>query len=164
MIYSKAEAAQLGLRDPVYNEDVLPLVRQGTRVQISDIFGKGFVLYSNSVQDFHDFKANKGLSTGDVTHSFAGEWLWELPKLQGWSAVPRALLGGWQLAGIFRAQSGAPIQVSEPSAISASRPDLIDPKAAVNQDYRQTLQYLNRDAFAVVPRSAVSGATLRPAT
>lgn len=269
-IYTKVEAAQLGLRFPIYNEDILPLVAQGTKIQISDVFnpqihapysmnlylglqreltrslmvetafvgnrGVSFMLYrtfnpvdrvtgqrpnpnlgegnyldnsqntiyyswqtsvrrrhsgglslgahytwgkalsyaggdtgatftgdaSNSVQDFFNIKANRGPSTGDVTHYFTADWLWDLPSLEGKSALPRFLLGGWQLAGIFRAQSGTPLQVSEPSAISASRPDIVDFGAAVNKDYRQTRQYLNPAAFAAVPKSPVSGATLRP--
>ena len=56
------------------------------------------------------------------------------------------------------------MQVSEPSAISTSRPDLLDPAAAINPDYRGTRQYLNPGAFAAVPKSPVSGATLRPGT
>jgi hypothetical protein len=269
VIYSKTEAAQLGLRFPIYNEDILPLVAGSTRIQISDVFnpqihapyamnlylgcqreltsslmvetafvgnrGVSFMMYrtfnpvdrvtglrpnpnlgegnyldnsqntvyyswqtslrkrssgglsfgahytwgkalsyaggdigatftgdaANSIQDFNDVKANRGPSTGDVTHSFTADWLWELPRLRGWSAVPRALLGGWQVSGIFRAQTGMPFLVSEPSARAASRPDIVDFAHAINDDYRATRQYLNPAAFAAVPKSPVSGATLR---
>jgi hypothetical protein len=68
------------------------------------------------------------------------------------------------LSGIFRAQTGSPLQVGEPSAIAASRPDLLDAQAAINTDYRQTRQYLNAAAFGILPKSPVSGATLRPGT
>jgi len=74
------------------------------------------------------------------------------------------LLGGWQFSGVFRAQTGSPFLVGEPSAIAASRPDLLDAEAAINPDYRGTRQYLNPAAFGVVPKSPVSGATLRPGT
>jgi hypothetical protein len=38
VIYGKAEAAALGLRFPVYNEDILPLVTESSQTQVSDIF------------------------------------------------------------------------------------------------------------------------------
>jgi outer membrane receptor protein involved in Fe transport len=268
----KTEVAQNGLRFPIYNEDILPLVAGGSRILIADIFnphihapysmnlylgyqreltpslmvetafagnrGVSFLTYrtfnpvdrvtgrrpnpnlgegnyldnsqntvyyswqtsvrkrhsgglsfgahytwgkglsyaggdigatftgdaSSSVQDFQDLKGNRGPSTGDVTHYFTTDWLWELPTLPGRGKLPRLLLGGWQLAGLFRAQTGTPLMVSEPSAIANSRPDLLDARLAINDDYRATRQYLNPAAFAVVPKSPVSGATLRAGT
>jgi hypothetical protein len=84
--------------------------------------------------------------------------------LDGRPAAVRHALGGWQLAGVLRANTGTPFNVSEPSSRSASRPDLIDAERAIFDDYRSTLQYLNPAAFAVVPKSTVSGATLRAGT
>ncbi|MGH9370842.1 MAG: TonB-dependent receptor domain-containing protein, partial [Vicinamibacterales bacterium] len=272
VIYTKVEAAAAGLRFPVYNEDVLPLVQGSTQTQVSDIFdpkihapysinsylgvqrsfgaalvietayvgtrGLEFPQYrtfnpvdrvtgrrpnpnlgegnyidnsqtltyhswqtsvrkrfannvsfgahytwgkslsytggdigatfhgdaSNSTQDFHDWRSNKGPSTGDITHLFVGDWVYGLPMLTGRHAAIRHALGGWQLAGVLRAQTGAPFNVTEPSSRSASRPDILDFDGAILRNYRSTLQYLNPAAFAAVPKSSVSGATLRPGT
>jgi len=272
VLYTKVEAAAAGLRFPVYNEDVLPLVQGSTQTQVSDIFdpkihapysintylgvqrslgpalmietayvgtqGLDFPQYrtfnpvdrvtgrrpnpnlgegnyidnsqtttyhswqtsvrkryannlsfgahytwgkalsytggdigatflgdsSNSTQDFHDWRANKGPSTGDITHLFVGDWVYGLPMLGGRPAVVRHALGGWQVAGVLRAQTGTPFNVSEPSSRSASRPDLVDFDGAIFDDFRSTLQYLNPAAFVVVPKSTVSGATLRAGT
>jgi hypothetical protein len=68
--------------------------------------------------------------------------------------------GGWQISGIVFARSGVPLRVTQPSGISQSRPDLIgsDP---VLDNYRDTLLYLDRSQFALVPTSPVTTATLR---
>jgi len=272
VIYTKVEAAAVGLRFPVYNEDILPLVQGSTQTQVSDIFdpdlrapysintylgvqrslgptlmietayvgtrgldfpqyrtfnpvdrvtgrrpnpnlGEGNYIdnsqtttyhswqtsvrkrYSNnlsfgahytwgkalsytggdigatfqgdassSTQDFHDWRSNKGPSTGDVTHLFVGDWVYGLPMLAGQPAAVRHAFGGWQVAGVARANTGTPFNVSEPSSRSASRPDLIDFDRAIFDNFRTTLQYLNPAAFAAVPKSTVSGATLRAGT
>lgn len=272
VIYGKAEAAALGLRFPVYNEDVLPLVQGSSQTQVSDIFdpkihapysvntylgvqrtlgatfmietayvgtrGLEFPMYrtfnrvdrvtgrrpnpnlgegnyidnsqttsyhawqtsvrkryannvsfgahytwgkalsytggdigatfhgdaANSVQDFHEWRRNRGPSTGDITHLFVADWVYGLPLLPGRPGFVRHTLGGWQIAGVLRAQTGTPFNVGEPSARSASRPDLVDFDRAIFDDFRSTLQYLNPAAFAAVPKSAVSGATVRAGT
>ena len=73
------------------------------------------------------------------------------------------MLGGWQLSGIVSARTGVPLRVTQPSGINNSRPDLIgdDP---VLDDYRDTLVYLDRSQFALVPTSPITTATLRPGT
>jgi len=60
----------------------------------------------------------------------------------------------------LRAHTGQLIMITQPSSRSASRPDLINFRNAINPDYPTTLQYLNPAAFARVPISPVSGATL----
>ncbi len=78
-----------------------------------------------------------------------------MPKLAGLgNALFRNVLGGWQLSGIFRAQTGGAFSVTQRSPGGpASRPDLVDPKNAILPDYRETLRYLNRAAFATVSLS-----------
>ena len=119
---------------------------------------------ANSTQDFHDWRDNKGPSTGDITHLFVADWVYGLPMLADTAAVVRHALGGWQFAGVLRANTGTPFNVSEPSARAASRPDLLDVEGAIVSDYRSTLQYLNPAAFGVVAKSPLSGATLRSGT
>lgn len=272
VIYGKTEAAALGLRFPVYNEDILPLVQGSSQTQVSDIFdpnihapyslntylglqrslgsnlaietayvgtrGYEFPMYrtfnpvdratgrrpnpnlgegnyidnsqstsyhswqtslrkryanklsfgvhytwgrtlaytggdigatfqgdaTNAVQDFQEWRRELGPATGDIRHLFVSDWVYGLPDLEGRPALMRHTLGGWQLAGVARANTGTPFNVSEPSSRSASRPDLVDVDHAIFDDFRSTLQYLNPAAFVAVPKSAVSGATLRAGT
>src|SRR5262245_5035667 len=269
-IFTKKEAGTLGLRFPVYNEDVQPLVESGGKVQIADIFNPGihapysmnlyldvqraltsslmletafvgnrgvsFLMYrtfnqadpltglrpnpdlgegnyldnsqntvyyswqtslrkryssnltfsahytwgkalsytggdigatfhgdsQSSIQDFLNAKANRGPSTGDITHYFAADWVYDLPKFANFgNSVVRHILGGWQASGVFRAHTGQPFIVTLPSSRSASRPDLVDFKNAINPSYRSDLRYLNKAAFATIPKGAATGATLR---
>ncbi len=113
-------------------------------------------------QDFFNPKADRGPSTGDITHYFVSEWVYELRVLPNLSnPVARHALGGWQVSGIFTARTGGPLYITQTSAIENSRPDYIGGRA-VDPDYRQTLQYLNPAAFAKVPLGATSKATVRP--
>jgi outer membrane receptor protein involved in Fe transport len=56
----------------------------------------------------------KGDALFDVRHRFVFSFGYELPKLQQSGAAVRHLLGGWQLNGIFQAQTGFPFTVSDP--------------------------------------------------
>jgi hypothetical protein len=115
----------------------------------------------NSVQDFHDWRSELGPATGDIRQMVTADWVYALPGLTERRGLMRHTVGGWQIAGVLRAQTGPPFNVGEPSARAASRPDLVDAEHAIFDDYRSTLQYLNPAAFAAVAKSAVSGATLR---
>jgi hypothetical protein len=94
------------------------------------------------------------------------DYLYEIPLMR-WSGKDnrgaRLALGGWQVSGLLTALSGSAFNLSQPSTLPASRPDYIggDP---ITSDYRQTLVYLNRAAFARVPINTASGATARPGT
>src|SRR5262245_28903285 len=118
---------------------------------------------TRSIQGFLNVKSDRGPSTGDITHYFATDWVYDLPKFASLgNPAARHILGGWQMSGVFRTHTGQPIQVTQPSQRSASRPDLIDFKNAINQNYRNDLRYLNKTAFATVDEPAASRATIRP--
>jgi hypothetical protein len=113
-----------------------------------------------ALQDFFDLRLSHGPSSGDSTHRLVADAVYDLPSLAGKRAALRNALGGWQLTGIFRASTGGPFNLGQTSGRYSTRPDYIggDP---ILQDYRKTLVYLNRAAFAPVPISPVSGATIR---
>jgi hypothetical protein len=71
------------------------------------------------------------------------------------------VLGGWQVSGIFRANTGEPLLILQSTAIEGSRPDYVAGNT-INSDYRSTLQYLNKAAFRPVPLSPASAAGVRP--
>ncbi|MBI3683409.1 MAG: TonB-dependent receptor [Acidobacteria bacterium] len=112
-------------------------------------------------QDYFNLRADRGPNTGDITHYFSGEWIYELPRFRSMTPLVRHTLGGWQASGILVARTGEPVVIGQPSTIEASRPDYVGGQPILN-DYRQTLVYLNRDAFRQVPVNAVSRATVRP--
>lgn len=66
-----------------------------------------------TLQDAYNRRAEKGLSTSDLSHRFVLAGLYDLPFgpgkrwiTSGWSAH---LLGGWQVNGIYTAQVGMPL-------------------------------------------------------
>ena len=115
-------------------------------------------------QNFFDIRADRGPSTGDLTHYLAAEYVYELPRLSSLgSAVARHALGGWQVTGIVTARTGEPLWITQSSTLQTSRPDYVGGQA-VNSDYRQSLQYLNVAAFRRVDVNPTSRATVRPGT
>ncbi len=113
-------------------------------------------------QDFFNPRADRGPSGGDIPHYFTTDAVYDLPRLRSMTnPLVRHALGGWQVTGIFRANTGEPITVSQGSSLQGSRPDYIGGNA-INSNYRDTLVYLNRAAFAPVPIVSASAATLRP--
>jgi hypothetical protein len=54
---------------------------------------------------------NYGLAAYDRTHIFAANYLWDLPGGNLKSGFLKAVLGGWQVSGITRFQSGKPISL-----------------------------------------------------
>jgi hypothetical protein len=113
------------------------------------------------VQDFNNIRAEHAPATGDITHSFVAEAVYDLPRLESFNSVVRHVLGGWQVGGVFDARTGEPLSITESSSLQIARPDYVGGNA-INSNYRQTLQYLNPAAFAKVPIISASGATSRP--
>jgi hypothetical protein len=104
-------------------------------------------------------KIERSLSTGDIAHSVVLDWVYQTPTPFPNSAVARHVLGGWQISGIWRTQTGVPIPVTQ----TGGRPDIIDMKGAVNRNCCSfgNLQYLNRGAFQLVDISRDSNRTVR---
>lgn len=114
-------------------------------------------------QEFFDLKADRGPTSFDLTHVFAAGWVYELPgATQLPNAAARHVLGGWQASGIVRANTGLGVTVTQSSSRPGDRGDFIGGGPVKLDDYRNTLQYLNRALFQLIPRSSASGAPIRP--
>ncbi len=121
--------------------------------------------YPNPPQDTNNIRGDRGPSPFDIRHHFHTDFLYELPLMKLTSSAGRGaklLLGGWQVAGIYTAESGFPVSVTQSTTHVSSRPDYVggDPYAP---DPEVTLQYLNKAAFAKVPIGA-GGAPVHPGT
>jgi outer membrane receptor protein involved in Fe transport len=113
-------------------------------------------------QDFFDLRREWGPADGDTRHYFAGDWVYALPTLKSMhSAVVRQIFGGWQTSGIVAMATGNPLLITWGNIENTSRPDYVGGNA-VNPDYQQTLQYLNKSAFATPPIGTASGLPIRP--
>jgi hypothetical protein len=116
------------------------------------------------VQDFFNWWNDRGPAAGDVTHNFVGDFLYDLPALANANSIVRGIAGGWQVSGIFTAQTGQPLRIGQSSSISGSRPDYIGGDPFTSDRGVSNLQYLNTAAFARVPIVSASGAPTRPGT
>ena len=112
------------------------------------------------VQDFNNIRAEHAPATGDITHSFVSQAVYDLPRLANFNSVVHHVLGGWQLGGIFEARTGEPLQITQSAGLQVARPDYVGGDA-INSNYGDTLQYLNPKAFARVPLSG-AGLSIRP--
>jgi hypothetical protein len=71
---------------------------------------------SNIINSWN-YNTQRGVSSFDATHQFNANWIFELPFGRGRrfakdsSHLVDALIGGWQLSGLFRLTSGFPISV-----------------------------------------------------
>ena len=76
-----------------------------------------------------------------------------------------ALLGGWRISGVFSAQTGLPVDITDSaSSYPSDRPDAAGVPASQVYDtgYQTGLhQYINPAAFTPVPLSSLSSAQIR---
>ena len=101
-----------------------------------------------AVQEFFNYRPDRGPSAGDTTHRLTVDWVYDLPGLASLAAPVRHVLGGWQVSGIFTARSGGALLITQSGL--TSRPDYIGGNP-VNPNWKNDFIYLNRSAFALVP-------------
>jgi hypothetical protein len=68
---------------------------------------------SVSIGDPYPFWAsiNRGRSDFDQTHRLVLNFQWDIPTPAAWNGLAKGIVGGWQLGGIFTAQSGSPFSL-----------------------------------------------------
>ncbi|MGD9903094.1 MAG: TonB-dependent receptor [Vicinamibacterales bacterium] len=95
--------------------------------------------------------AEKGPALFDARHRFVLSFGYELPRLEGQAAALRAVAGGWQLNGIFQAQTGFPVPISLGGVLDirylTNRPDVTcDP----NDGPKTTSEYFETSCFTAL--------------
>ena len=113
-------------------------------------------------QDFFNLRGDRGPTPFDITHYFSANAVYQTPALQGWGKPwVSKILGDWQAAGIFRANTGLAVTVTQTSTTPNQRGQYIGGQAILS-GYQDTLQYLNPAAFMRLPLVAASGAPAAP--
>lgn len=127
--------------------------------------GEADLLLPASVQDIWNVRSDYGAADQDLRQRLVADFVYELPlRALGRNGTgARLVLAGWQLSGVFSAQTGSPVTVLQPSGLESSRPDFLG-GVAILSGSRRTLQYLDPKVFAPVPLGAVSRLPLRPGT
>jgi len=104
--------------------------------------------HSENYQNRH---FNYGPLTFDARHAFVGTFIWRLPELREHRAWLREPVGGWQLSGITRLQSGFYYSVTGSTAEGTRRADyLFGPTLAPNPGPDG---WWNKSAFAAAPNT-----------
>ncbi|MGC4081297.1 MAG: hypothetical protein QM736_04070 [Vicinamibacterales bacterium] len=90
----------------------------------------------------------KGDALFDVRHRFVLSFGYELPTFENMAPVVRYLAGGWQVNGIYQAQTGTPLTVTQGTVLDirymTSRPDVTcDP----NNGPKTVTQYFDTSCF-----------------
>jgi hypothetical protein len=146
-----------------FSFDVHYTLSKGTATQGGDVGAYYQGDFEDITQDFYNPEADRAPVVSDARHRVNADVIYETPPFDGRHALLRYLVGGWEVSGIFSARSGEAVLITQPSGILNSRPDFTGGNPVLS-DWRQTRLYLNRDSFALVPTSGVTGATLRPGT
>ena len=119
---------------------------KGLQVQSSYTFAKSIGICCNDDSDGNVaipladyYRLNRAVSSFDRTHNFQFAGIYELPfgKSKPWahSRLASAILGGWQLNGIFSKYSGLPFSVSS-SNVSLNAPGSTQRADQVKPDVR----------------------------
>jgi outer membrane receptor protein involved in Fe transport len=114
-------------------------------------------------QDFFDPDFDISPLTDEARHRVIGSAVYALPWFADRRGFLGSALGGWQLSGVVSIRSGEPMRISQASGIGNSRPDY-NGGNQVFDDWRDTLQYLDRSAYTLVPTYPRTTATVRPGT
>jgi hypothetical protein len=114
-------------------------------------------------QDFFNPDVDIAPLSDQSRHRVIGSAIYEIPFGKERQDLVGGVLGGWQVSGVISFRSGEPMRINQPSGIGNSRPDW-NGGNQVFDDWRDTLQYLDRNAYDLVPISAISRATVRPGT
>jgi hypothetical protein len=93
----------------------------------------------------------KGPALFDARHRFVVSFGYELPGLEDAATLVRHIAGGWQLNGIYQAQTGFPLTVTQGTVLDirymTSRPDMT---CDANDGPRTTAQWFNTSCFTTL--------------
>lgn len=91
----------------------------GKNLTTADSFEAGYLGPAVGSQNVRDWTKEKSLSAEDTSYRLVVSHVYDLPvgrghKLgAGWNPIANAILGGWQISGIWTFQSGFPINVTD---------------------------------------------------
>ncbi len=123
-----------------------------------------------TLENWRDLSYNYGPLTNDRRHAFVSSFVIQAPDFKGHSFIVRQAVGGWQLSGVARLQSGGYFSVQATSTLGLgtvradqnySVPIYINNHAGLNG-------YVNKSAFFATPRNvarfgnSAKGAVLGP--
>ena len=111
----------------------------------------------NNTQDFFDPGLDVDYSPliGEVRHRVTSTVVYDIPWLADRHDVVGSVLGGWQVSSVLNFRTGEPLRITQASGIANSRPDY-NGGNQVFDNWRETLQYLDRSVYTLVPTSPMT--------
>ena len=103
-----------------------------------------------------------GPSDFDRTHIFVATWNYSLPFFKNNQGLVGNLLGGWQVSGITRYQTGAPVTILGNTSIGARRADYTGAGIYLDERINPTtgvVQWIDPAAFTSAPESRNGNST-----
>jgi hypothetical protein len=122
----------------------------------NSINGEDNAAGSTLPQNPRNLRAERSASATDIRNRFVTSGIWDIPVgrsngILGNNAVARALLGGWQMAGILTLQTGVPltptVSVNPANTTGPVRPDRLA-DGNLSADQRTIDRWFDRTAFA----------------
>ena len=156
-------------------------VSHGLQAQGSYTWGKGIDTGSasvvgdpflNSISTLYWFcpACRRGLSDYDIKHTFVANAIWDVPGPKNWGVIGDHVLGGWQVGGIFTAESGVPFTPkigNDPLGLNNFDPyafpdhsSATNCASGVNPGHPE--QYINLSCFTLPVSVAADAAQCRP--
>jgi Carboxypeptidase regulatory-like domain len=115
-------------------------------------------------EDYLNKDYNWGPSDFDRKHVLVGTWTWQLPFFKDEQGIGR-VLGGWEVSGIGRYQTGAPLTITGDTSIGNRRADFLggDPYLPESERFDPVnpgiVRWLNPAAFAIAPEGRRGNST-----
>lgn len=113
--------------------------------------------------DFNNLPYNYGPSDNDRRHVFVGTWTYRIPVFRDQKSVLGYALGGWEVSGITRYQTGAPLTITGTQVIGRRADyvsgDMYLTGAPVVNPATGVVSYINLAAFAIAPADRLGNST-----
>jgi hypothetical protein len=124
---------------------------------------KDYVNDVGSISTPANIDLSYGLSNFDRTHSFVSSFVYELPFLKSAQGALGRILGGWQVAGVFIAQSGTPVDITAAAASLRAPQNTQRPNLNGDQNVLGNIgpgqQYFDTSVYSAPPANAFGNMT-----
>jgi hypothetical protein len=108
---------------------------------------------SDQIQAYKAKNLSRGTLPIDVTHNFASDLVYQLPRLNGSGAFVKNVFGGWTTSGIVRASTGLPFNITTGQDTGdlnfTQRPNLVSGVPLYLSGRNPAQGFVNPAAFAV---------------
>jgi hypothetical protein len=108
-----------------------------------------------TLENWKDLAYNYGPLTNDRRHAFVATFVIQAPDLKGHNFVMRQVVGGWQLSGVARLQSGGyySVQANSTLGLGTVRADRVPGVPIYVNNHAGLNGYVNKAAFVPTPKS-----------